>query len=116
MKITDLERFTVDPSSIQTPVWAEFWALSVQHPLVATHQKAFGKADLTACLGSENRRFSIWMLHDKVILLVNSTKGAVINCTPNVLQSDLEKTIRYYIKCMKEVLYEDSTHGTALPR
>ncbi len=103
MKTADLEKYVYCADGLFT--CAELYKIlshmrEIKRPLVEQHKKILGKQHLTACLGSENRRFYVWQLHPDVVLLINPHKGIVIDVTENATKEVVSDVIYRYLETM----------------
>lgn len=103
MKLADLEKYVYCADNLFTCAeLIEFLTLmsKIKRPLVEQHKKVLGKQHLTACLGSENRRFHVWQLHPDVVLLINARKGIVIDVTKDTTKEVVGSVIKQYLGAM----------------
>lgn len=103
MKVADLEKYVRCADELFTYVELRdifTYMREIKRPLVEQHKKILGKQHLTACLGSENRRFYVWQLHPDVVLLINSHKGIVIDVTENATKEVVVDVVYQYLGTM----------------
>ncbi len=102
----DLERFSVDPMLSTDPPWPRFWSWysgpepECPRPLLSSHWDRLGPPHLRPVLGSENRRFHVWRVTPKVIVLVNPVKGIVFNVTKNATPQEVAEAVTAYLTAM----------------